>query len=71
MSRKCPSGLELELPELILVPEQVWELIPEEGLGLVLERGLVLLVVADLLQTSWRLTRGLVFLRILPNPRSS
>ena len=52
MSRKCPSGLELELPELILVPEQVWKLIPEQGLVLVPERKLVLLVAASLPQTS-------------------
>ena len=60
MSWKCPSGSELELLELILVPEQVWEVIPEEelvlvselGLVLVSELGLVLPIVAGSLQTS-------------------
>ena len=49
VSWKCPSGSELGLPELTLVPEQVWKLISEQGFGLVPESGLVLPVVAGLL----------------------
>ena len=52
VSWKCPSGLEFGLLELTLIPEQAWKLVLERGLGLIPEEGLVLPVVAGLLQTS-------------------
>ena len=53
-SWKYPSGSDLGLPKLALVPEPVLTLVPEQVLALP--------VVACLPQTSWHPTRGPVFL---------
>ena len=78
-SRWYPSGPDLELPVLALVPElarkltleQVWKLAPEQGWTPVAGRGLAIPARVVLPQTSWHPTWELAFLQTLPNLESS
>ena len=78
-SRWYPSGPDLELPVLALVPElarkltleQVWKSASEQGWIPVAGRGLAIPAGVVLPQTSWHPTRELAFLQTLPNLGSS